>query len=168
MEGPVRCRVIERWWRFSRRPTAGSVSSSASRTEIEKRLPGSSHGRLAERNRCAVATGRRWTKYKSSGGDVAGISRRRLRRAPQARKNLSPRRKSWVARTLVDRAPKGRNNIRGRVLSRCIAPTGAIDRGAVEGNSRGSRGRVQRAHATRGTAAHLDPTAERSHRQSHR
>ena len=48
------------------------------------------------------------------------------------------------------------------------SPRSLIDRGAVGGNSRGSRGRVQRAHATRGTAANLGPTAERSHRQSQR
>ena len=54
-----------------------------------------------------------------------------------------------------------------RALLRCsrspstVTPksaAGAFERGAVEGNSLGSRGRVQRAHATRGTAAHLGPT----------
>jgi len=48
------------------------------------------------------------------------------------------------------------------------SPKALYDRGAVKGNSRGSRERVQRAHATRGTAANLGPTAERSHRQSQR
>ena len=62
---------------------------------------------------------------------------------------------------------RGETTTFGRVRPGCIAPAGALaslfntptayavgfDRGAVVGNSRGSRGRVQRAHATRGTAA---------------